>query len=135
MTKRQYTTKRSVSARKVVAAQLPGPCIRCKRIVTVDMKWEADHIVSRVTAESMGWTTADMDSPTNLGISHASCNHKAGAALGNKLKAKPRTEQRKIAPIKRKIEFSSEGSNTPASALHVFYPIASDGSQEAQDGS
>jgi hypothetical protein len=99
------------------------------------MKWEADHIVSRVTAEAQGWTKAEQDAPTNLGLAHASCNHKAGAALGNKLKARPRTEQRKITPIKRVVQFSSEPSNTPAAAPQVFYPAPdSVPSEEAQDG-
>lgn len=132
MTKpRQYTTKRSVAARKAVAAMLPAPCYRCGRIVTADMKWEADHPMSRVHAEALGISEHDQDQA--VVAAHASCNHKHGASIGNALKAKPRTEQRKITRITRDISFSGELTNTPAAAPHVFYPTADETPQEATD--
>lgn len=112
---------------------LPCPCYRCGRIVTADMKWSADHPVARVHAEAQGVPEHEQD--LTVVPSHASCDQKAGAKTGNELRAKPRTEQRKITPIKRKISFSSEALSTPAAALQVFYPNAEMDSQEAQDAS
>ncbi|RNL52741.1 hypothetical protein D7003_13605 [Arthrobacter oryzae] len=78
--------------------------------------------MSRVHAEALGISEHEQDQACVA--AHASCNHKHGASIGNAMKAKPRTEQRKIAPIKRKIEFSSEGPKTPAVAPQVFSPDA-----------
>lgn len=96
---RQYSSKRSVSARKTVAALLPAPCYRCGRIVTADMKWEADHTTSRVQAEALGISEVEQD--RMVAPAHASCNHKHGAKLGNALKAKAKTEPRKVPQVKR----------------------------------
>lgn len=127
---RQYSSTRSSRARKIVAAQLPTNCYRCNRIVTADMKWEADHPMSRVQAEALGISEHEQDQ--SVVAAHASCNHKAGASLGNAMKAKPRTEQRKITRIKRAVSFSGETTNTPRLAPQVFSPVSS---QEAQNDS
>jgi 5-methylcytosine-specific restriction endonuclease McrA len=100
--KSNYSSKRSNAARKTVRANGSGPCIRCGRWVDVDLhKWEADHIISRAEAQAHGLSTAELDSAQNLGLAHASCNHKAGAALGNALRAKAKAEPRRVPQVKR----------------------------------
>ena len=100
-------------------------------MVTADQRWNADHPVARVDAEAMGIPEHEQD--LTVVPSHYSCDAKAGAIRGNQLKARPRTEQRKITPIKRKIEFSSEATNTPASAIHVFSIAPDSPAQEATE--
>jgi hypothetical protein len=130
MPNRQYSSKRSVSARKTVAALLPAPCYRCGRIVTADMKWEADHTTSRVQAEALGISEVEQD--RMVAPAHASCNHKHGAKLGNALKAKAKTEPRRVPQVKRpQLGFFEDTTNTPAAALQNPSLIAA---QEAQDG-
>ena len=71
-----------------IAATLPAPCIDCGRPVLPDQKWQVGHIVSVVTARAMGWTTMQMNHPSNLGPTHAkgpgqrACNQIAGGKLG-----------------------------------------------------
>jgi hypothetical protein len=92
---RKYSGQRSAAARKVAAAQLPAPCSICRRVVTAEMEWQADHITPRVIAEAQGWSASDIDSPSNIGPAHRSCNEGSGAKLGNASRAK--------APAPRKI--------------------------------
>jgi hypothetical protein len=84
------------------------------------MKWEADHPISRVQAEALGISQEEQD--RSVVAAHASCNHKHGAKLGNAHRAKPRTEQRKITPVKREINFSDEASRVPGVPPHFFSP-------------
>jgi hypothetical protein len=95
MSARKYSGTRSTAARKVVAAMLPSPCTICHRVVTADMQWQADHITPRVIAEAQGWSITEIDSPSNLGLAHRSCNEGSGAKLGNASRVK--------APAPRKI--------------------------------
>ena len=112
MSKRQYSSKRSVSARKTVAALLPATCYRCGRIVTADMKWEADHTISRVQAEAMGMSEVEQD--MLIAPAHASCNHRHGAKLGNELKARAKAEPRRVPKVDRpQLSFSGGITNTP----------------------
>lgn len=96
---RQYSSKRSVAARQLAAALLPCPCYRCGRIVTADMKWHADHPLARVDAEAMGIPEHEQD--RTVVPSHASCDAKAGAETGHKIRAKAKTEPRKVPNVKR----------------------------------
>lgn len=98
---RQYSSKRSNAARKVAAAQLPAACTICKRIVTAQMQWQADHITPRVIAEAQGWTQQDIDSPSNIGPAHRSCNESSGARLGNLHRAKAQVQPRRVPQVKR----------------------------------
>ena len=117
-----YKSSRSLAARKRVAAQLPAPCYRCGRIVTAEMKWEADHPLSRVQAEALGISEAEQDS--TVVPAHASCNHKHGAMIGNQLRAK--TAIRRVTPIRREVRFSDGEPTTPAAARQNFYPEAAE---------
>lgn len=84
------------------------------------MQWNADHPTARVHAEAQGVPQHEQD--RSVVPSHRTCDAKAGASLGNELRAKKRTEQRRIAPIKRKVDFSDEGVQSPGGAFQVFYP-------------
>jgi hypothetical protein len=115
MPKRQYTSTRSVAARKIAAALLPCPCYRCGRLVTADMRWNADHPTARVHAEAQGIPEHEQD--RTVVPSHRSCDAKAGAKTGNELRAKAKAEPRRVPKVKRpQLQFSSEPSNTPAAA-------------------
>lgn len=126
MPKRIYTSTRSVAARKIAAAQLPCPCFRCGRIVTADMKWNADHPLSRVEAEALGIPAHEQD--RTVVPSHRSCDAKAGAELGNKLRAKSKakTPTRHVPNVKRPTlkAFSGDSTNTPAVAPQILSPKA-----------
>lgn len=125
MSKRIYTSSRSVAARKIAAAQLPCPCFRCGRVVTADMKWHADHPLSRYEAEALGIPEHEQDAM--VVPSHRSCDAKAGAELGNRIRAKAKG---KSAPARRvpKVErptleaFSEDSTNTPAVAPQILSP-------------
>lgn len=71
-----------------IEAQLPLPCVDCGRPVHREQKWQVGHIVPVTEAKRMGWSTAQMNAPTNLGPSHAkgpgqrACNQIAGGKLG-----------------------------------------------------
>jgi hypothetical protein len=120
---RQYSSKRSNSARKTVAAQLPAPCTICSRVVLPEHNWQADHITPRAVAEAQGWTAAEIDSASNLGASHASCNARSGQALGNALKAQAKAEPRRVPRVARpQLSFSGDITNTPAVAPQIPSP-------------
>ena len=128
---RKYEGKRVYRNRAVVAAMLPAACTKCGRVVTADMRWHADHILSRYEAEAMGMSEAQIDSPSSLGPAHASCNEKDGARLGNMARA-TRAPQRKITPIKREIRFSGEAETVPGGPTQFFSPEGFCGSPECQ---
>lgn len=107
MGREKYQGTRVQRNRAVVRAQLPAPCTKCGGVVTDQMRWHADHIVSRWEAEQAGWTQQQIDSPTNLGACHGSCNEKDGARLGNKARARD-AQARRITPIRREIRFSGD---------------------------
>lgn len=123
---RQYSSKRSNAARKVAAAMLPSPCSICGRVVTADMQWQADHITPRVIAEAQGWTANDIDSPSNIAPSHASCNARSGAKVGNQLRSKAQPPTRHVPNVKRPTlkPFSDGITNTPAVAPQILSPEA-----------
>lgn len=50
------------------------PCYRCGRAVTLEMKWDADHVVERVHGGA--------DDPSNYWPSHMRCNRRAGGQIG-----------------------------------------------------
>lgn len=121
MPNRQYSSKRSNSARKTVAALLPAPCYRCGRTVTAEMKWEADHTISRIQAEALGISEVEQD--RMVAPAHASCNHRHGATLGNQLRAKAQMPPRSVPRVARpQLRFSGEFTNTPASCRTESLP-------------
>ena len=70
-----------MTARKQLAATLPAPCVECGRPVTPEDQWDIGHIVPL----SQG------GDPKMDGVSHRTCNRKAGGAIGarhNKRKTK-----------------------------------------------
>ena len=123
---RKYEGSRVYRNRAVVRAQLPAACTKCGGVVTDEMRWHADHIVSRYEAEAMGWTQQDIDSPANLGASHASCNERDGARLGNKARAS--APPRRITPIRRTFKFSGDAGTVPGAAPKNLSPA---GGEEA----
>jgi hypothetical protein len=86
-------------------------------MVTADMKWNADHTIARVEAEAAGMPEHEQD--RMVVPSHKSCDAKAGAVLGNKLRAKAKARPRVVAKVERpKLKsFSDEATNTPAVAI------------------
>ncbi|AOY71034.1 hypothetical protein ARZXY2_1481 [Arthrobacter sp. ZXY-2] len=93
-------------------------------------------MISRAEAEAMGMSEVEQD--LMVAPAHASCNHKAGAKLGNQLRAKAKAK-----PAPRVIEkvyrpsleaFFEEDTNTPASCHTKSLPDSVDGSQEATNG-
>lgn len=132
---RKYSSTRSNAARKVAAAMGDSPCTICGRIVLVAVhQWQADHITPRAVAEAHGWTSTEIDSPTNIGLAHKSCNESAGTKLGNQLRAQAKTapRPRRVPQIQRpQLSFSSGHEESPAGALHNLSPNAA---QESQDG-
>jgi hypothetical protein len=83
--------KTTAIMRPRLAASLPAPCVqpRCRRggVVSPGESWDVAHIVSVEQAKAQGWTTAQMNHPSNLGVAHVRCNRsdggKAGAAKAN----------------------------------------------------
>jgi hypothetical protein len=63
------------------------------------MRWNADHPISRVEAEAAGIPQHEQD--RMVVPSHASCDAKAGAVLGNQLRAKAKAEPRRVPQVKR----------------------------------
>lgn len=128
--KRHYSSTRSNAARKIAGALLPCPCFRCGRLVTADMKWNADHPIARVDAEAQGIPQHEQD--RMVVPSHSTCDARAGAELGNKLRAQAKTQPRPrpVAKVERpKLKpFSGEPQQSPGGALHFLSP---DGPQEA----
>lgn len=124
-----YTSKRASAARKTVEAMLPAPCYRCGRVVTKDMKWEADHPISRVVADQLGISAEDQD--RSVLPAHASCNHKAGAVLSNQRKAAVKAESKIIQRVERpQLSFSEDLTNTPAAAPQNLSLEASEGTPD-----
>jgi hypothetical protein len=118
---RKYSSTRSNAARKIAAAMLPTNCYRCNRIVTADMRWNADHPISRVEAEAMGIPQHEQDAM--VVPSHASCDAKAGAELGNRLRAKAQAQPRRVPKVARpRLSFFSEDTKTPAAAPQILSP-------------
>lgn len=126
MSGRKYNGTRSTAARKIAATQLPAPCTICRRVVTADMQWQADHLVPRVVAEAQGWSITEIDSPSNIGPAHRSCNEGAGARLGNASRVKapaPRTIPKVDRPS---LDFSSDASRVPGEPLQLLSPAPSE---------
>ena len=124
---RKYSGTRSIAARKVVAAQLPAPCTICHRIVTDQMQWQADHITPRVLAEAQGWEEQDIDSPSNLGPAHRSCNESSGAKLGNFHRTQPKAATARIPKVQRPtFGFFLTDTKAPAGAPSFLSPEAAE---------
>lgn len=71
-----------------IEASLPQPCIECGKPIRKGDRWQVGHRVSVAIAKRKGWTTAQINSPRNLGAVHAkapgqpACNQIAGGKLG-----------------------------------------------------
>jgi hypothetical protein len=70
----QKWTKHSPKLRKLIAPQLPLPCVECGRPVMPDMKWDVSH---RQSAEHGGVPTLG-----NVGPGHERCNRSKGGKRG-----------------------------------------------------
>jgi hypothetical protein len=77
------------------------------------MRWHADHIVSRAEAHTLGWSEAQTDNPSNIGVSHKSCDARAGAQLKAKMYAQKKAEPRSIPKVERPKLIFSEKSLEP----------------------
>ena len=119
---RKYQGSRVARNRAVVRPLLPTACFRCGDLVTEQMKWHADHMIARAEAEAMGWTEAQIDSPSNLAASHASCDARAGAELVNSRRARPR----QVVSIRREVRFSDGSYEPRREATQKPSPIDSD---------
>ena len=75
--RRTKHTTRAPHIRRVLAAQLPLPCVDCGGPVMPEQQWQVGH---RVPASQGGQTTL-----ANCGPSHTGCNRKAGGKLGAKV--------------------------------------------------
>lgn len=81
-----------------VAAALPLPCTEgCGRMVEPGSTFDLAHIVSVAAATRMGWTTQQMNDPSNLGPSHPACNRSRGGAAGRAIQTQ-RQQQKKRLP-------------------------------------
>ena len=69
-------------ARKRIAALLPAPCWRCGRILDIDDDWTVGHIIDRAVAPHLA------EDPDNQAPECARCNYRAGAAAGNRRRAR-----------------------------------------------
>ena len=69
----RHTTK-APRIRAQLTAQLPLPCVDCRRPVFPGDAWQVGHILA---ASQGGQTTI-----ANCGPSHTSCNRRAGGKLG-----------------------------------------------------
>lgn len=94
------TTRRM---RPIIKANLPARCVDCGRLVYEEQRWQVGHIVSAAHALRMGWTTAQINDPSNLGPTHTkgpgqrACNQIAGGKLGAAIAiAKRATKTRKF---------------------------------------
>jgi hypothetical protein len=65
------------------------------------MVWDADHIISRYVAEQMGMDVSQIDTPSNIGVAHRSCNNKAGAKLSASIKQELKAEPRQVEKVAR----------------------------------
>ena len=69
-------------------ATLPAPCIDCGRVIRPGDRWQVGHRVPVAIAKLQGWTVTQINSPSNLGPTHAkapgqrACNQIAGGKLG-----------------------------------------------------
>jgi hypothetical protein len=72
----------SRKARAHVAQQLPAPCWRCGTMLTEDGPWTVGHLVDRAIAPHLA------DDPDNWAPECARCNYRAGAAAGNRKRAR-----------------------------------------------
>lgn len=95
----QYNSTRSRRVRTSVAATLPAPCIRCGAVVTAEMRWDADHLLSRADARDLGVSDADCDAMA--GPAHRSCNLKAAGELTARRNRERATQPRVIERIER----------------------------------
>jgi hypothetical protein len=74
-----------------IAATLPARCIDCGRMITADQKWQVGHRVPAAVGKAMGWSSAEINAPENLGPSHTkgpgqkACNQIAGGRLGSRV--------------------------------------------------
>jgi len=74
-----------------IAKTLPAQCIDCGRVIMPGDRWQVGHRVPVAVAKAQGWTTAQINDPSNLGPSHAkapgqrACNQIAGGKLGAKV--------------------------------------------------
>lgn len=78
-----------------------GQCVNCGRWIppgTPRDQWDVGHRMDAAVLKEMGWTSAEINHPDNLGPSHnrksgLSCNQKAGGRLGNQMQQAKRKKR------------------------------------------
>lgn len=131
MAQRKYSATRSKAGRKVAALMLPGPCTICHRLVTADHRWQADHIVSRVVAEAQGWTTTQIDDPSNIGPAHKSCNEREGGKLTGITKRKSVAFRQVPRVVRPSLSFPGDARGVPLKPSIFSPPLEGETPQEA----
>jgi hypothetical protein len=96
-------TTRTMRPRLQAAIDAGGArCIDCGRPIVPGQRWQVGHIVSVAQAKAQGWTTQQINAPSNLGPSHAkspgqrACNQIAGGKLGAAASNKKRNEGKRL---------------------------------------
>lgn len=80
-----------------VAAALPAPCIEgCGRMVEHGSTFDLGHIVSVADALMQGWTTQQINDPSNLGPAHPTCNRRNGGKAGRAKQVAARRQTRRL---------------------------------------
>jgi hypothetical protein len=85
-----------------IAASLPRACIDCGRPIFPGDKWQVGHIVPVAIAKVQGWTTAQINAPSNLGPTHTkapgqrACNQIAGGKLGASIRNTNRNTKKRL---------------------------------------
>ena len=77
-----WSGHRSRKARRYIASLLPAPCWRCGRMLDLEDDWTVGHLVDRAVAPHLA------DDPGNQAPECARCNFRAGAAAGNRRRAR-----------------------------------------------
>lgn len=75
-----------------IARSLPLPCLDCGKPVFADQTWQLGHRTPVMVCLAQGWTTDEINSPSNIGPSHRRCNAQAGGRLGQAAQAKSKRE-------------------------------------------
>lgn len=100
MSEHHRTTSWKVILRTVkprVAAALPSPCINgCGRMVEHGSTFDLGHIVDVAVAKRQGWTTQQINDPSNLGPAHPKCNRSSGGKAGRAIQVAAQKKKRRL---------------------------------------
>jgi hypothetical protein len=113
---------RVTQARANIAAQLPLPCAYCQQPVTPGQLWHLDHQPPRIALPETEW-----DNPQYHRASHAKCNTKAGAILGNKIRGMRRHDAKNVSALREAV--LDRPSSWPAPFVPLSPSVLSDARQ------